>query len=68
MRTKTLAYQLCILCISSERLFLPPGWSELGPQVGLGNSHPGSRFPWGLLGCSASSTEHVFPVFLPPLA
>lgn len=33
-------------------------------------SVPGADPPWGLLrvGCSASPTEHVFPVFLSPLA
>lgn len=51
-------------------MFLPQGWSGLGPQVGLGNSHLGAGPPCRLLGagCSASPTEHVFPVFLPPLA
>lgn len=70
MRTQMLAYWLWALCIHLKGVFLPQGWSGLGPQVGLGNSHPGGSPACGRLGagCSASPTEHVFPVFLPPLA
>lgn len=40
-----------------------PGWAGKLSSRGAGP-------PWGLLraGCSAFSIEHVFPVFLPPLA
>lgn len=70
VRTQMLACQLGALCISSRSMFLPQGWSGIGPQVGLGNSHSGSRSSLGASrsGCSASPIEHVFPVFLPPPA
>ena len=70
MRTQMLAWWLWALCIRLKGVFLPQGWSGLGPQVGLGNSLPGGSPACGRLGagCSASPTEHVFPDFLPPLA
>lgn len=70
MRTQMSAYRLWVLCTRFMSTFLSQGWSELVPRWGWETLTSGADPPWGLLGagCSASPTEHVFPVFLPPLA
>lgn len=47
MKMQMLAYQLWALGINLISMFLPQGWSGIGSQVGLGNSHPRSKSSLG---------------------